>query len=255
MTDIFSLAGRHALVTGASGGLGRHFAAVLAGAGATVTVAARRADRCAETVEMIEAAGGRAQAVPLDVTDSAAIAAAFDAATGAAGQPVDILVNNAGVTVTKRALEVTEEDWDYVVDTNLKGVWMVAQEAAKRMAEANGGAVINIASITAFRQASKIAAYAIAKAGVAQMTKILALELAAVGVRVNALAPGYVVTEMNRDILEGPAGEVMVKRIPQRRFGRLEDLDGPLLLLASGASAFMTGAVVEVDGGQLVNSL
>ncbi|MCP5371398.1 MAG: SDR family oxidoreductase [Hyphomicrobiales bacterium] len=261
MNDIFSLSGRHALVTGASGGLGRQFARTLAAAGALVTVAARRADRCAETVTLIAAAGGRAQAVNLDVTDAAGVAAAFDAATEMAGAPVDVVVNNAGVAVTKPALKVTEDDWDWVMDTNLKGVWLVAQEAARRMAAPGpdgaprGGNIVNIASIIAFRQGSRIASYAISKAGVVQLTKILALELADKGIRVNALAPGYVITDMNRDILEGPAGQVIVQRIPQGRFGRPEDLDGPLLLLASDASSFMTGSVIAADGGQLVNSL
>ncbi|MCB2100891.1 MAG: SDR family oxidoreductase [Rhodobacterales bacterium] len=251
MNDLFSLVGRRALVTGASGGLGRHMAGVLARAGAHVVVAARRADACAETVAGITAAGGAASAVALDVTNGDSVAAAV-----AAAGPVDILVNNAGLAVTKPLLDQEEADWDRVVDTNLKGAWLVARAVGRAMADAGtGGCMVNMASILGLRVAGGVAPYAISKAGMVQMTKVMALELARHGIRVNALAPGYVVTDLNADFLAGPAGERIRKAVPLRRFGHPEDLDGALLLLASDAGRMITGAVLPVDGGHLVSSL
>lgn len=251
----FTLEGRLALVTGASSGLGRHFALTLARAGAAVVAAARRVERLADVVGQIEAAGGRALAVPLDVTDAASVRSCFDATEAWLGTP-DLLVNNAGAAVSRPLLEQTEEDWDGVVDTNLKGAWLVAQESARRMVAAQRpGAIVNIASITGERVAAAVAPYCASKAGLIHLTRALALELARHGVRVNALAPGYVETELNRDFLASGAGERLMSRIPQRRFGRLADLDGPLLLLASDAGAFMTGSVLAVDGGHLVSTL
>lgn len=253
--DIFRLDGRIALVTGASSGLGRHFALVLAKAGASVAVAARRVELLADVAAEIAAAGGTAAAVALDVTDGAAIKAAFDDAEKTLG-PIDVLVNNAGVALTKPALETDEADWDHVLDTNLKGAWMVAREAARRMADAgNGGSIVNLGSIVAERVAGGLSAYAASKAGLIQLTRALAVELARHSIRVNALAPGYIETDINLEYFATDAGQRMVKRIPQRRVGRLDDLDGPLLLLASGASAFMTGSVVTVDGGHTVSAL
>ena len=253
--DRFCLDGRCALVTGASGGLGRHFALTLAGAGAKVVAAARRMDRLEEVAADIEAAGGRAAAVALDVTDGASVRAAFTAAEKALG-PVTVLVNNAGVVVTKPVLEHHEADWDRVLDTNLKGAGLVAQEAARRMVRAGeGGSIINIASILGQRVAGGVAAYAASKAGLIQITRSLALELAQHCIRVNALAPGYVETKLNRDFFASEAGQRMIKHIPQRRLGRMSDLDGPLLLLASDASRYMTGTVITVDGGHMVSSL
>jgi len=245
------LTGRTALVTGASSGLGRRFSCALGAAGADVIVAARRADQLAKTVELVKAAGGTARAVELDVADGASVEAVFEE-IGA----VDILVNNAGVASTKKILEWTEKDWDFIMDVNLRGAWMVANAAAKAMVAADrGGSIINIASIAGERVGKGIMPYTVSKAGVIQLTKAMALELAIHNIRVNAIAPGYIITDINRDYLEGDFGEKMKRGIPQRRFGDPEDLDGPLLLLASDASGFMTGSVIAVDGGHLVGSM
>ena len=258
MTSPFAsdcLAGKVALVTGASSGLGRDFARALATHGAAVACGARRADKLAGTVAEIAAAGGRAVAVEMDVTDAASVAAAFDAAEAAFG-PVTLLVNNAGIASTDRAMELTEETWDQVMDTNLKGAWHVAQAFGRRLAAAKTpGSLVNIASILGLRQAGGVLPYAVSKAGLVQMTQSLALEWARHGIRVNAIAPGYIETDLNRDFLESEAGQALMKRVPQRRFGRTADLTGALLLLASDASAYMTGAVIAVDGGHLVNTL
>lgn len=255
MTGLFALDGKIALVTGASSGLGEHFAHVLARAGAAVVLAARRMDPLARLAAAIEAKGAKALAVAMDVTDRRSIVDAFTAAETVFG-PVTVVVNNAGLAVTKPALDQGEADWDAVLDTNLKGAWLVAQESARRLIAAKqGGSIVNVASILGERVAGGVAPYAVSKAGVVQMTKALALEWARHGIRVNALAPGYVETDLNRDFLASEAGQALMKRIPQRRFGRLDDLDGPLLLLASDAARYMTGAVVAVDGGHLVSSL
>lgn len=252
--DRFRLDGRLALVTGASSGLGTHFARLLAQVGARVAVAARRADKLQSVVDAIAQAGGQARALSLDVTDAASVRACFDALSDW-GAP-DIVVNNAGVTVTRPLLDQTEEDFDHVLDTNLKGCWLVATEAARRMVAAGqGGSIVNVASILGERVAGGVAPYAISKAGVVQATKVMALELARHRIRVNALLPGYVVTDLNRDFLTSEAGDKLRSRIPSRRFGEPEDLDGPLLLLASDAGAAMSGAAVAVDGAHLVSSL
>lgn len=252
---MYDLTGRHILVTGASSGFGRHFATMLAGKGARVTLAARRRDALAEAVAEISRSGGSAQGVALDVTKASDVARALAEAESAFG-PVRGIVNNAGTTAPKPALEQEEGDWDRVIDTNLKGVWLVAQAAARSMV-ANGvpGSLVNIASILGLRVAGAVAPYAVSKAGVIQMTKALALEWARYGIRVNALAPGYVSTELNADFFASPPGQALIKRIPQRRLGELEHLDGPLLLLLSDASSYMTGSVVAVDGGHLVSGL
>jgi len=251
----FSVQGRLALVTGASGGLGRDFALTLARAGAAVVVAARRADRLADTVAAIESAGGKSFAVSLDVTDPASVRKCFDEIQER-DRPPDVIVNNAGAAITRPLLEQTEEDWDSVVDTNLKGAWLVAQEAARRLVAAGRpGSIVNIASITGERVAGGVAPYCASKAGLIHLTRALALELARHGIRVNALAPGYVETELNRDFLRSPPGERLMARIPQRRFGKAADLDGALLLLASEAGAYITGSVLVADGGHLVGSL
>ena len=255
MFDIFRLDGRRALVTGASSGLGRHFALTLARAGAIVIAAARRADKLAGLVQEIEALSARAHAVNLDVTSQTSVRAAFDQIAELPGT-ADVIVNNAGVTATGPALQQSEQDWDTVIDTNLKGAWLVAQEGARRMIAARSpGSIINVASILGERVAGGVAPYAISKAGLIQTTKALALELARYDIRVNAILPGYIVTDLNREFLESEAGERLRARIPTRRFGQVEHLDGPLLLLASAASAHMTGATLAVDGGHLVSSL
>jgi NAD(P)-dependent dehydrogenase (short-subunit alcohol dehydrogenase family) len=251
----FGLKGRRALVTGASSGLGRHFALSLAQAGASVIVAARSAGKLAETVAEVQAAGGQASALRLDVTDPASVKSGFDQIE-AEGGVADIIVNNAGLAVSRPLLEQTEADWDSVLDTNLKGAWLVAQEAARRLVAAKKpGSIINIASITGERVAGGVAPYCTSKAGVMHLTRAMALELARHGVRVNALAPGYVQTELNRDFLVSEAGERLRSRIPQRRFGLPEELDGPLILLASDAGAYITGSIIFADGGHLVSSL
>ncbi|WP_137893009.1 glucose 1-dehydrogenase [Ramlibacter sp. 2FC] len=253
--DAFRLDGRTALVTGASSGLGRHFAGTLARAGARLVVAARRSERLQDLVAHLREAGHQALAVPMDVTDPASVAAAFDAMAGEWGAP-DLVVNSAGVAVSRPLLEQSVQDWDSVVDTNLKGAWLVSQEAARRLlAQGRPGAIVNIASITGERVAGGVAPYCASKAGLLHLTRAMALELARAGIRVNALAPGYVATELNAGFLASEAGERLKARIPQKRFGRPEDLDGPLLLLASDAGRFMTGSVVAADGGHLVGSL
>ncbi len=250
-----SLAGQVALVTGASSGLGGHFAGTLARAGASVVLAARRLDRLEERAREIEAAGGTATAVAMDVTDPASVADAFDAMAAGPGVPT-VVVNNAGLAETKAATDLSPADWSRVVDTNLTGCFTVAAEAARRMTGAGkGGSIVNIASILGLRVGGMVAPYCASKAGLIHLTKSLALEWARHDIRVNALAPGYVETDLNRAFFASDAGQKMIKRIPQRRLGQVEDLDGPLLLLCSQASAFMTGSVVAVDGGHLVSSL
>ena len=246
--------GKTVLVTGASSGLGEHFARVLAAAGAQVAVAARRRDRLESLAAEIVGAGGTALAVGMDVTDRESVAAALDEVAADLAVP-DVLINNAGIAAGGPALDVTDADWHKVIDTNLEGAWITAQETARRMRDNGGGNIVNTASILGLRVSAGVAPYAISKAAVIQMTKVLALELARYQIRVNALAPGYIETDLNEDYLNSDAGQTMIKRIPMRRCGRLHDLDGPLLLLASNASAYMTGAVIPVDGGHLVNTL
>ena len=253
--DRFRLTGRIALVTGASSGLGRHFSKLLASVGATVLVAARRSEKLSELVGEIRAAGGQAHALSLSVTEPASVSACFDQADLCAGVP-DIVVTNAGVTVTKSLLAHDELDWDSVIDTNLKGGWLVATEGARRMvAVGKGGCIVNVASILGERVAGGVAPYAISKAGLIQATKALALELARHGIRANALLPGYIATDLNHEFLQSPAGEKLRARIPSRHFGDLLDLDGPLLLLASDAGRHMSGACLAVDGAHLISSL
>ena len=250
-----SFDGEIALVTGASSGIGRHFATTLAGAGARVAVAARRKDLLDALVGEIEDAGGSAFAVTLDLTDSVSVADAVAAVETDFG-PVDILVNNAGIAIDKPIFETTEQDWDVVLDTNLKGAWLMAREVASRMAEtARGGSIVNIASILGLTATPRVHGYAAAKAGLIHLTGTLAVELARHAIRVNAIAPGYVITDINREFLEGDAGAKLMKRIPMRRFATPADLDGPLLLLASSAGGYMTGAVVTVDGGISLSAL
>lgn len=251
--ELFDLTGEVALVTGASSGLGERFAQVLAANGAKVVLAARRVDRLEALVGKIRAEGGEAVAVELDVADQAAIAPAFDAAEAAFGA-VTILVNNAGIDGSSPPLDMTPGQWRKVMAVNVDGVWFCAQEAARRLVAAGKpGTIINIASVLSFRAARTLSAYATSKGAVRQMTHNLALELARYNIRVNAIAPGYILTEINRDLFASPAGEKMIKRIPQRRIADPSELDGTLLLLASSrASGYMTGSTVVVDGGHML---
>jgi NAD(P)-dependent dehydrogenase (short-subunit alcohol dehydrogenase family) len=250
--ELFNLKGRVALVTGASSGLGLRFAEVLAEEGAAIALVARRADRLAALKERIEKAGGRAVAIEADVLDRKAMVRAFDQAEQAFGT-VTILVNNAGVAHAHRAVDLPEEEWRRVVGTNLDAVFFWAQEAARRMlAAGKHGAIVNIASVLGFGVSKGTVAYATAKAGVIQLTKTLGLELAFKGVRVNAIAPGWIVTELNRDYLLSEQGAAIKREIPVGRFGEERDLDGALLLLVSDAGRFIAGTTIVVDGGQLV---
>lgn len=245
------LAGKVALVTGASGGLGAHFAAVLARAGAHVVVAARRAGAVAEVATGIRTVGGSCEEAVLDVVSPQSIAAIAEIV----GR-TDILINNAGITIEKSLFDLSEDDWDGVIDTNLKGAFLMAQAVARALRERKaGGSIINIASIYGYRQAGNVLPYAVSKAGVVQMTKAMALELARHGICVNAMAPGYFATEMNAGFFDTEPGKAMLKRIPQRRLGMPSELDGALLLLASAQSSYMTGSVITVDGGHLVSTL
>jgi NAD(P)-dependent dehydrogenase (short-subunit alcohol dehydrogenase family) len=251
VTQSLRLDGRRALVTGASSGFGAYFAQLLSDAGAEVVLAARRIDKLQSLQDSLRAAGGKASAVALDVSSTASVKACFDQAG-----VCDIVINNAGVTVTRGMLDQTEDDWDSVINTNLKGCWLVATEAARRLREAEQpGVIVNVASVLGERVAAGIAPYAISKAGVVQATKVMALELARYKIRVNALLPGYVVTDLNRDFLDSEPGQKLRQRVPTREFVQMSDLDGPLLMLASDASAGMTGASVAVDRGHLVSTL
>lgn len=251
----FDLAGKVAVVTGASSGLGRHFALTLAAAGAQVVAAARRQSKLDDLVEQISSCGGQALAVSMDVTDRASVSAALDTAAATFGG-IDILINNAGVAGMRRALNFTDADWDHIVGTNLTGAWVVAQEAGRRMRDADaGGSIINVTSILARRVGGGVSLYNAAKAGLQHLTRALAVDLADYHIRVNSLAPGYVVTDLNRDLLTSDSGEKMRARIPLQTFARADDLDGALLLLASPAGRMITGAEIVVDGGHSCNAL
>ena len=251
MSKRFDLGGKVALVTGASSGLGSHFAHCLGEAGASVVIAARRADRLQSLQAELTQKGVTAKAVDLDVQSADSVAAALEAAG-----PLDIVVNNAGISIVKPALEMPEKDWDAVVDTNLRGAWLVAQGAAKRwVADKRPGSIVNIASILGLRTIGQVAPYNASKAGLIHLTQALAMEWARYHIRVNAICPGYIETEMNSPFWKTPAGQRLIERIPQRRIGQPEHLDGALLLLASEAGTFMTGSVLTVDGGHMVSSL
>ena len=251
---LFSLNNKTALVTGASRGIGKHCALLLAKAGAKVAIASRRDGQLQHTVDEIVRLGGDAKAFGLDVTNKKSVVECFDQIM--AWSTPTIIINNAGVSTNGSLLNQSEEDWDQVIDTNLKGSWLVATEAARRLvAVSSAGSIVNIASILGERVIGGAAPYVISKAGVIQSTKVMALELARYQIRVNALLPGYVITDLNRDFLQSPAGQKILTRIPSRRFNDLEDLNGPLLLLASDASKAMTGSTIAVDGGHLVSGL
>jgi len=247
----FDLSGKTALVTGASSGLGSHFARCLGEAGAAVVLAARRADRLQSLQAELAKNGIEAMAIDLDVTSGDSVAAALEAA----GR-IDILVNNAGISIVKPALELPDEEWDAVVDTNLRGAWLMAQGAARRwVADKRAGCIVNIGSILGLRTIGQVAPYNASKAGLIHLTRVLAMEWARHRIRVNAICPGYIETEMNSAFWKTPGGQRLIERIPQRRIGQPGHLDGALLLLASDAGEFMTGSVITVDGGHTVNSL
>jgi NAD(P)-dependent dehydrogenase (short-subunit alcohol dehydrogenase family) len=249
--DMFDLGDRTVLVTGASSGLGLHFARTVLAAGARVVLAARRRERLEALAAEMDPEGGRAWPLEMDVTDAASVAAGVAQAWEQAG-PIDVLVNNSGIALTTRALDLEEADWDRVMDTNLKGAWLVARAVARAMVdEGREGSIVNIASILGIRPAGGVAPYAASKAGLVQLTRALALEWARHRIRVNAIAPGYVHTEINAEFFATEAGQAVVRRIPQRRLGQPEDLDGALLLLASDASRYMTGSTIVIDGGHL----
>jgi NAD(P)-dependent dehydrogenase (short-subunit alcohol dehydrogenase family) len=249
------LAGKVALVTGASGGLGSRFATVLAEEGATVVLAARRVAALEALAKALYARSLLAVPLTLDVTSPASIRDGV-AKVGREIGPIDILVNNSGVALDKPVLEQSEADWDRVIDTNLKGPFLLSTEVSRQLRDAQRpGCIINVASILGLRQGGRLTPYAVSKAGIVQLTKQMALELARYRIRVNAIAPGYIETDMNREFLASGAGAAIIGRIPLRRAGQPPDLDGPLLLLASDDSRFMTGAVLVVDGGHVVGSL
>jgi NAD(P)-dependent dehydrogenase (short-subunit alcohol dehydrogenase family) len=251
-SKLLSLDGKAALVTGASSGFGRHFARVLAEAGAKVALAARRLDVLKQLEAEIRSNGGQAAAVAMDVTDRASVAKAFIDAETALG-PITILVNNAGIPSGSFFNRTTEEEWREVMSVNLDGVFRVGQEAARRMAaNRTGGSIINTASLLGFGVIKGLSTYSATKAAVISLTKSMALELARDNIRVNALAPGYFATEFNEAYLASEAGKRMLARVPMGRAGAVEELDGPLLLLASDAGRFMTGSVITVDGGHLL---
>ncbi len=255
LQSLFDLTGKTALVTGASSGFGWHFSKILAAAGAQVLAGARRKDRLEQLCREIGEKGGVANPVALDVTDANSIKHAFDAAEAELGT-VDILVNNAGISRSGPLLNLKEDDWDAVLNTNLKAVWQVAREAAARMRNAScGGSIINVASILAFGTGKGLGSYMASKAGVVQLTRAMALEWATLDIRVNALAPGYFPTEISGNFFATPMGQEMIGRIPQQRVGDIDELTGPLLMLASDASSYMTGSTLVVDGGHLCRSL
>jgi NAD(P)-dependent dehydrogenase (short-subunit alcohol dehydrogenase family) len=252
MADLFDVSKEVILITGASQGLGRQFARVLSAHGAAVALAARQIAKLEDLKEEIRARGGRAAAVQMDVTGIASIGGAIDAAEAALG-PISVLINNAGIAVEKLAMEQTEQDWDSVINANLKGAYFLATEMARRMiARKQEGNIVNIASVLGFGVMKFLSPYTISKAGIIQATKAMALELAGNHIRVNALAPGYIDTEINHEFWSTPGGEKLTKRIPQQRVGTESDLDGAIMLLASSASRYMTGSVVTVDGGFLL---
>ncbi|MFC0282989.1 SDR family NAD(P)-dependent oxidoreductase [Camelimonas abortus] len=246
---------KHVFITGASGGLGAHFARLYARCGAVVTVAARRADRLAELVTELQGMGANACAVSLDVTDEASVGRAFAEAEAAQG-PVDIVINNAGISRPGLAMELSTAEFDEVINTNLRGAWLVCARAGRNWkAAGRGGVIVNIASILGFRVAQAIVPYVASKAAVVHMTRALALEWARYGIRVNALAPGYILTDINREFFETEPGQAMIRRIPMRRLGKETDLDGAILLMSSDAASWMTGQTIAVDGGHLVSTL
>ena len=254
INQLFRLENKTVFVTGASSGIGKHCALLMAQAGAKLAIASRRIDQLKSVVDQITDAGGKAKAFEIDVTEKKSVAECFDEMAG--WSLPTVIINNAGMSINRKLLDQSEEDWDRVIDTNLKGSWLVATEAARRLTASNTpGNIINVASILGERVIGGVAPYVISKAGVIQSTKVMALELARHQIRVNALLPGYVITDLNREFLMSELGQKLLVRIPTRRFNNLEDLNGPLLLLASDASIAMTGATLAVDSGHLISGL
>lgn len=249
MTDNKLLTGKTALITGASAGLGKHFATYLSAQGAQTVLAARRIEKLEETASTIRTAGGITHCIALDVMESAEIPIVFDQAEETFGS-VDILINNSGIAVAGKLPNIPEDDWEAVIGTNLKGAWMMAQEAARRMIAAKKeGSIVNLASVLAFRAQKALSTYSISKAAVAQMTRAMAAELAPHGIRVNALAPGYIATDMNSKFLYSKRGEEMMQQVPLGRYGQMEELNECLMMLAGDKSKYLTGAVIPIDGG------
>lgn len=254
--NLLSVEGHVALVTGASSGLGRSFAMTLAEHGAAVVLAARRKDKLDDFEAELKSAGHQALAVEMDVTKAESVEAALNGIEETFKEPAGIIVNNAGISRDGWATELTEEEFSEVLETNLTSVWRVAKATALRLIKAGkGGSIVNIASITALRPAHLLSAYASSKAGVDHLTRVMAIEMTRNNIRVNALAPGYYETDINSDFLNSEAGDRMRKRVPMRRFGKHHELSGPLMLLASDAGSYMTGATIVVDGGHTVMSL
>jgi NAD(P)-dependent dehydrogenase (short-subunit alcohol dehydrogenase family) len=257
MAYSLDLSGRVALVTGASGGLGAQFAKTLSQAGAAVVLASRRMDKLKDLRAQIEAEGGDAHVVELDVLDLASIKSAVAHAETEVG-PIDILVNNSGVSTTQRIQDVGEEDYDFIFNTNVRGSFFVAQEVGKRMLARSrgtapgtfsGGRIINIASMAGLRVLPQIGVYCMSKAAVVQMTRAMALEWGKFGINVNAICPGYIDTEINHHHWETEQGKKLVQMLPRKRIGKPQDLDALLVMLASGQSHFINGAIIAADDG------
>ncbi|MDP2075373.1 SDR family oxidoreductase [Hydrogenophaga sp.] len=257
MAYSMDLSGRVALITGASGGLGEQFAKTLAKAGAAVVLASRRTDRLMALRAHIEAEGGDAHVVAMDVTDQASIKAAVAHAETEVGA-IDILVNNSGVSTTQRLQDVSEEDYDYIFNTNTKGAFFVAQEVGKRMlARAKGaapgtyvgGRIVNIASMAGLKVLPQIGVYCMSKAAVVQMTKAMAVEWGKYGINVNAICPGYIDTEINHHHWQTEQGQKLIGMLPRKRVGVPTDLDAVLVMLCSNESHFINGAVIAADDG------
>ncbi len=255
MAKDFDLCGKVALVTGAGGDLGKHFCETLTRAGARVVLVGRSEAPLREVAEAIREQGGDALVTVADIREEAAVKAAFAHAWETFGT-VDVVLSNAGTTLTREALDISFEQWRQVLAVNLDGCWLVAREAARRLEAASlPGSIILVSSILGHRVAGQVLPYTVSKAAVEQMARALALEWARHGIRVNALAPGYIETDLNREFFATQAGQKMVKRIPLRRLGQAAELDGALLLLASEAGRYITGSSVVVDGGHLQSTL
>ncbi|MBK9362690.1 MAG: SDR family oxidoreductase [Rubrivivax sp.] len=251
------LSGRVAMVTGASSGLGEQFARALSNAGAAVVLAARRLERLKTLRAELEAAGGDAHVVELDVTDPASIRSAVAHAETEMGT-IDILVNNSGVSTTQKLVDVTPDDYDYVMDVNTRGAFFVAQEVGKRMIARSrgaapgtfiGGRIVNVASMAGLRPLSQIGVYAMSKAAVVHMTRAMALEWGRFGINVNAMCPGYIDTEINHHHWQTEAGQKLISMLPRKRVGQPQDLDAVLLMLCASQSHFVNGAVIAADDG------